>query len=68
MVIFGSCRSKPDVQPLFEVLESKITGLDFNNKLTPTAEFNMFKYMYFYNGEGMGAGDFNIGGGVVLFC
>ncbi|HJS54588.1 MAG TPA: VCBS repeat-containing protein, partial [Chitinophagaceae bacterium] len=43
----------------FEALDSKHTGIDFVNKLTPTAQFNMFKYMYFYNGAGVGVGDFN---------
>ncbi|TMI85299.1 MAG: VCBS repeat-containing protein, partial [Bacteroidetes bacterium] len=28
-------------------------------ELTATPEFNMFKYMYFYNGAGVGVGDFN---------
>lgn len=56
-----SCRGKKEVQQpvLFEALDSKTTGIDFTNKLTPTAEFNMFKYMYFYNGAGVGVGDFN---------
>ena len=44
---------------MFEVLDSKATGIDFVNKLTPTSQFNMFKYMYFYNGAGVGVGDFN---------
>ena len=44
---------------MFEALDSKTTGIDFENKLTPTAQFNMFKYMYFYNGAGVGVGDFN---------
>lgn len=65
--IFFSCHSKPDAPSLFEVLDNKATGLDFNNKLTPTAEFNMFKYMYFYNGAGTGAGDFNNDGLIDLF-
>ena len=55
-----SCSDKKDEAPaLFEALESKATGIDFANKLTPTAQFNMFKYMYFYNGAGVGVGDFN---------
>ena len=52
---------------LFEVLDHNKTGLNFNNKLTPTAAFNMFKYMYFYNGAGIGAGDFNNDGFIDLF-
>ncbi len=64
-----SCTSEkkgPDA-PLFEVLESSTTNLHFSNKLTPTPEFNMFKYMYFYNGAGVGAGDFNKDGKIDLF-
>jgi len=52
---------------IFETLDSKTTGIDFTNKLTPTAQFNMFKYMYFYNGAGVGAGDFNNDGLIDIF-
>src|SRR4026208_587402 len=55
-----SCNDKKQNQAaMFEVLDSKATGIDFANKLTPTPQFNMFKYMYFYNGAGVGVGDFN---------
>ena len=59
-------RKKID-HPLFEVLDDSQTGLEFANKLTPTQQFNMFTYMYFYNGAGVGAGDFNNDGLVDLF-
>ncbi len=59
--------SRPKEAPLFKLLESNKTGLDFNNKLTSTTQFNMFKYMYFYNGAGVGAGDFNNDGLIDLF-
>ncbi len=65
-----SCTGKKEIEEepaRFEVLESKQTGLDFTNKLTPTPQFNMFKYMYFYNGAGIGAGDFNRDGLIDLF-
>ncbi|MDQ6763233.1 MAG: VCBS repeat-containing protein [Bacteroidota bacterium] len=52
---------------MFQVLDAERTGIDFNNKLTPTADFNMFTYMYFYNGAGVGAGDFNNDGLIDLF-
>lgn len=61
-----NCGSKKQ-PPLFTVLNHERTGLDFTNKLTPTPQFNMFKYMYFYNGAGVGAGDFNNDGLVDLF-
>ena len=63
----ASCRHKPQQPPLFQVLDSKRTGLNFTNKLTPTEEFNVFHYMYFYNGAGIGAGDFNNDGKIDLF-
>jgi len=64
-----SCKDKKTVAVpvLFEVLEDDKTGLHFNNKVEPTEEFNMFKYMYFYNGSGVGAGDFNNDGLTDLF-
>jgi len=52
---------------MFELLESRQTGLDFKNLLTPTDSFNVFKYMYFYNGSGAAAGDFNNDGKIDLF-
>ncbi len=52
---------------MFELLESDKTGLNFSNTLTATPTFNMFKYMYFYNGAGVAAGDFNNDGQIDLF-
>ncbi len=68
LVFIISCNQKKENYPiLFEVLESDKTGLNFTNKLTPRSDFNMFKYMYFYNGAGVGAGDFNNDGFIDLF-
>src|SRR5450631_3034854 len=53
--------------PMFEVLEHGRTGLDFSNTLHPTRAFNVFDYMYYYNGGGVGAGDFNNDGKIDLF-
>ena len=64
---FDSCRTHRHANPMFEVLDDHRTGLHFVNKLTPTEQFNMFTYMYFYNGAGIGAGDFNNDGLVDLF-
>lgn len=62
---FWGCKVKTPT--LFSVLGHTKTGLHFTNKLTPTPQFNMFKYMYFYNGAGVGAGDFNGDGLTDLF-
>jgi len=68
LLLFSGCRQKKnDDAILFTALESDKTGLDFTNTLTSSPEFNMFKYMYFYNGAGVGAGDFNKDGLIDLF-
>ena len=62
-----SCNNANKVKPLFQVLDNSYTGLNFNNKLSYNKNFNLFKYMYFYNGSGIGAGDFNNDGLIDLF-
>jgi enediyne biosynthesis protein E4 len=52
-----SC-SKPG-EALFKVIEAEESGLSFSNDLTPSADLNIFNYMYFYNGGGVGTGDLN---------
>ena len=58
LLLIFSCRDEEKQAAIFEVLEADKTGLNFNNKLTPLPDLNMLKYMYFYNGAGVGAGDF----------
>jgi hypothetical protein len=53
--------------PIFEVMDRSRTGLDFINALHPTKAFNVFNYMYYFNGGGIGAGDFNNDGRIDLF-
>ncbi len=65
-VLCAACSSQK-TPPAFEVLNAKQTGLNFINKLTPTNDFNVFHYMYFYNGAGVAAGDFNNDGLIDLF-
>lgn len=60
-----ACHSDPE--PMFRLLTSEKTGLDFVNQVKPTPEFNIFSYMYFYNGGGVGAGDFNQDGLTDIF-
>ncbi len=68
LAIIFSCKSKKEKKEfLFDVLTHKQTGLDFANHLKASPSFNMFHYMYFYNGAGIGAGDFNNDGLIDLF-
>jgi len=67
ILFFAACNSKSNVPPVFELMNDSKTGLHFENKLTPTQQFNIFKYLYFYNGAGIGAGDFNNDGKIDLF-
>ena len=64
----AGCQSgKVPEHPLFVALDNKRTGLDFSNDLSYNQQFNLFKYIYFYNGSGIGAGDFNNDGKIDLF-
>jgi hypothetical protein len=65
--IFSACNRGNKQPSLFELLDESSTGLHFTNTLTPTDSFNIFHYMYYYNGAGVGAGDFNNDGLVDLF-
>lgn len=55
--------------PLFSLLDSKHTKIDFVNNLEYTEEFNTYTYRNFYNGAGVGIGDFNNDGlPDIYFC
>ena len=66
-LLLAACKTKQAKLPLFETMTSEKTGLNFSNNLKARPDFNMLKYMYFYNGAGVGAGDFNNDGLVDLF-
>ncbi|HEX2533038.1 MAG TPA: VCBS repeat-containing protein, partial [Chitinophagaceae bacterium] len=66
-LVVAGCSPDKNKNALFEVLEQDETGIRFSNQLKATPEFNMFRYMYFYNGAGVGAGDFNNDGLMDLF-
>ncbi|HPH37235.1 MAG TPA: VCBS repeat-containing protein [Sediminibacterium sp.] len=63
---FSACKNQAG-ETVFTPITSAETGLDFTNTLTPTPAFNLFSYMYYYNGAGVGAGDFNNDGRIDLF-
>ncbi len=46
-------------KPLFQLLDSKETGIDFINEVVDTDTFNILTYRNFYNGGGVAIGDIN---------
>lgn len=66
-ILLSSCKQKTGDAIDFAVLNSDRTGLNFSNNLHSSDSFNVFKYMYFYNGAGVGVGDFNNDGLVDVF-
>lgn len=57
----------PEVSEQFRLLTSDETGLVFENVLAQTPAFNVFAYMYFFNGGGVAAGDVNQDGWIDLY-
>ncbi len=52
-----SCQKKSEKQ--FKKLSSKDTEIDFVNLLSETPDLNILNYLYYYNGAGVVAADFN---------
>ena len=71
LLLFFSCKKTTQQEqtgaPVFKLLEAEQTGIDFSNDLTVNLDFNIFKYMYYYNGAGVGVGDFNNDGLLDVF-
>ena len=60
LILFFSCdRIDENDQIIFELLGTEKTRIDFENTLTYSDEFNIYKYRNFYNGGGVGLGDVN---------
>ena len=51
--------SLKDEGPLFSLLTSEETNIQFNNTVENQKDFNIFKYRNFYNGGGVAIGDVN---------
>ncbi|SKB80065.1 Repeat domain-containing protein [Salegentibacter salinarum] len=50
---------KENQEALFSKMPAAETGIYFENKITNTKDFNIFRYRNFYNGAGVGIGDIN---------
>lgn len=68
--MLASCttdRDKPNLDQLFQAHESSSTGITFLNTLDYTEELNPYTFRSFYNGGGVGLGDFNNDGLLDVF-
>ncbi|MFD2200261.1 VCBS repeat-containing protein [Shivajiella indica] len=65
--IFSSCSNKKEEEPLFTLIPSLATGIDFRNDLLSTEDLNILEYLYFYNGGGVSLGDVNNDGLVDIY-
>jgi hypothetical protein len=57
LLLLNGCGNRE--QQLFQKLDSVKSGIAFENKLSPTDDFNIIDYLYFYNGGGIAIGDIN---------
>ncbi len=65
VIPFFSCSKKEEKR--FSKLSSKTTGITFINELKDTPSLNILTYLYYYNGAGVAAADFNNDGLVDLY-
>jgi hypothetical protein len=57
LITLASCSDQKDEK--FRKIPANESGITFQNNLKETVDFNIFNYMYFYNGAGVAAGDLN---------
>ena len=55
----SSCKKKDAESTLFELLNPKDTGIDFENNVEEDDSLNVYEFDYIYNGGGVAIGDFN---------
>ncbi|NNJ88269.1 MAG: VCBS repeat-containing protein [Eudoraea sp.] len=64
-ILFSGCQNTQSKR--FAALKASQTGINFENTLTESLELNILNYLYFYNGAGVAAADFNNDGLVDLY-
>ena len=66
LILFYSCNQIDDSKR-FSLMPASYTGIDFQNRIGETEEFNVLEYGYLYNGGGVAAGDLNNDGLIDLY-
>lgn len=51
--------SGPQVEKIFRLLSAEESGIDFQNNINETQEYNYFRFQYTYNGAGVAIADIN---------
>lgn len=54
-----ACTNKNKSNALFELIPADKSGIDFANEIIEDENLNILSFEYFYNGAGVGIGDFN---------
>ncbi|MGW9684174.1 VCBS repeat-containing protein [Flagellimonas sp. 2504JD1-5] len=67
VLLFSTISCQNNVEKQFKKIPSEHTAIDFVNQLSETPELNILTYLYYYNGAGVVAGDFNNDGLIDLY-
>lgn len=59
IICIGACKPKKAGEGIFKLLSASETGIGFVNKNIVSDSVNILDYLYFYNGAGVAAADFN---------
>ncbi len=68
VLLLTTCQKNEEVTTaLFDLKDNESIGINFNNEITSTNDFNVYKYRNFYNGGGVALGDINNDGLIDIY-